>query len=231
MSDSTTPLKRCNKCQREFPATAQYWHAREASPDGLSYTCKECATARAHKWADENPDRVRENKSEYYQEHKEDFRAYKKEHEEHYREMKRSPKHKATAAARRKRKRKELVEYNRQYRDARPGWQARLMRDWRKRNPERDKATTHKRIAAMRKADGTYTADDIQLLYELQEGRCAYCGIPIYADIPKDVHVDHMHPLSRGGANSPDNLALSCQPCNQSKGSKTVAEWMEVRGW
>lgn len=83
----------------------------------------------------------------------------------------------------------------------------------------------------MANADGSFTQQDILDLYAEQNQRCAYCGILITFDIPKDVHVDHVMPLSSGGSNWPSNLALTCQACNLSKGSKTLEEWRAVRGW
>jgi len=37
------------------------------------------------------------------------------------------------------------------------------------------------------------------------------------------MHVEHILPVSRRGADSPDNLALSCAGCNLSKGSEIAA--------
>jgi 5-methylcytosine-specific restriction endonuclease McrA len=34
------------------------------------------------------------------------------------------------------------------------------------------------------------------------------------------MHIDHFHPLSKGGKHSIDNLVASCAKCNLSKGSK-----------
>jgi len=51
---------------------------------------------------------------------------------------------------------------------------------------------------------------------------CGYCGS---TDGPFDI--DHIVPLSRGGSNvDPDNLICACAPCNRSKGSKLVSEWV-----
>lgn len=50
---------------------------------------------------------------------------------------------------------------------------------------------------------------------------CVYCGD---ADGPFDV--DHVFPRSRGGADHPENLVLSCMSCNRSKGARTPEEWL-----
>lgn len=43
---------------------------------------------------------------------------------------------------------------------------------------------------------------------------CQYCG----AHPPSAIlHVDHIHPVSKGGGNDIDNLITACQPCNSGK--------------
>ena len=54
---------------------------------------------------------------------------------------------------------------------------------------------------------------------------CSYCGA-VFVDVPT---VDHMVPLSRGGAHAVSNLTLACQPCNSGKCAKTAEEYMEYR--
>jgi hypothetical protein len=50
--------------------------------------------------------------------------------------------------------------------------------------------------------------------------RCVYCGR--HGDEKQDPdgyswHVDHMHPVSYGGMDTPDNLTLACRSCNITK--------------
>lgn len=61
----------------------------------------------------------------------------------------------------------------------------------------------------------------IQRLLEKYDNKCAYCGI----DIKDNYTIDHKLPLSRGGDNSFDNLALACRHCNCSKHDKTDVEF------
>jgi 5-methylcytosine-specific restriction endonuclease McrA len=42
-------------------------------------------------------------------------------------------------------------------------------------------------------------------------------------------HLDHVHPLSRGGEDVESNIIPACAECNLSKGAKTLAEW--VQSW
>jgi 5-methylcytosine-specific restriction endonuclease McrA len=53
-------------------------------------------------------------------------------------------------------------------------------------------------------------------------GKCAYCN----KDCSDNFHIDHKVPLSRGGGNEFENLALSCPRCNFSKKDKTDVEFV-----
>lgn len=69
--------------------------------------------------------------------------------------------------------------------------------------------------ARLARAEGSVSADDIRRRYEAQQGRCHWCGVKL-----DDYHVDHVIPLSKGGADSPANICVSCPRCNLSKNDK-----------
>lgn len=48
---------------------------------------------------------------------------------------------------------------------------------------------------------------------------CRYCGRSAPAVV---LHVDHVHPRSRGGSDDIDNLVSACSECNLSKSSKVL---------
>jgi 5-methylcytosine-specific restriction endonuclease McrA len=63
--------------------------------------------------------------------------------------------------------------------------------------------------------------------YEVREyllekfGRtCAYCGA---TNVP--LQIEHIIPKARGGSNRVSNLALACEPCNDTKGTMTAIEF------
>jgi 5-methylcytosine-specific restriction endonuclease McrA len=60
-----------------------------------------------------------------------------------------------------------------------------------------------------------------EYLLEKFERTCVYCG---RANVP--LEIDHVHPRSRGGTKSPNNLALACHGCNQAKGNQSVEEFL-----
>ncbi len=48
--------------------------------------------------------------------------------------------------------------------------------------------------------------------------RCQYCGAT------RDLTIDHVLPLSRGGGHTWENVVAACQSCNQRKGNRTPEE-------
>jgi 5-methylcytosine-specific restriction endonuclease McrA len=59
-----------------------------------------------------------------------------------------------------------------------------------------------------------------EYLLEKFERRCAYCGAE---SVP--LQVEHIVPKGRGGSDRVSNLTISCQACNQKKGSRTASEF------
>jgi len=52
---------------------------------------------------------------------------------------------------------------------------------------------------------------------------CSYCNVKLSVDGDgEQPTLDHVIPLSRGGARLNDNLVLSCAACNVAKGSKLL---------
>lgn len=67
-------------------------------------------------------------------------------------------------------------------------------------------------------------------LWRDHRGACFYCKRrTLLSDChkaePLFATVDHVIPVSRGGANVYENLVLACRVCNEQKGSMTDEEW------
>jgi 5-methylcytosine-specific restriction endonuclease McrA len=83
---------------------------------------------------------------------------------------------------------------------------------------------------AMRRAnppEGKFTPDDIEMIFERQDGECA--AFDCLADLSEGFEIDHIHPIAKGGSNWPSNLQLLCLFCNRSKGYKTMQEWEDLK--
>ncbi len=55
-------------------------------------------------------------------------------------------------------------------------------------------------------------------------GTCYYCGEKVGF---KNLTMDHVIPLSRGGRSSKDNLVPCCKECNNKKNNYLPVEWEE----
>jgi len=57
---------------------------------------------------------------------------------------------------------------------------------------------------------------------------CPYCGFPMEhpQDGPRRPSRDHIRPRSKGFALNPENQAIVCQPCNEDKGSRSLASFL-----
>jgi 5-methylcytosine-specific restriction endonuclease McrA len=58
-------------------------------------------------------------------------------------------------------------------------------------------------------------------IFYRDRNRCQYCGGSFRQ---KDLNLDHVVPLSRGGKSTWDNVVCACIPCNTRKGDRTPPE-------
>ncbi len=66
----------------------------------------------------------------------------------------------------------------------------------------------------MQPHDTRYIPDQLRLAIMTRDNyRCRYCGSNAYLEL------DHIIPLSKGGATSYENLQVLCRSCNQRKGA------------
>jgi 5-methylcytosine-specific restriction endonuclease McrA len=56
---------------------------------------------------------------------------------------------------------------------------------------------------------------------------CQYCGKGrLYG---AQLNLDHIHPRTAGGGDSPENLIVACKQCNHRKGKKSLADYIDSR--
>ena len=60
----------------------------------------------------------------------------------------------------------------------------------------------------------------------LQRGLCAYCGGKF---APRDLTMDHVVPVARGGRSVRGNVVASCKDCNNRKKLMTPAEQLMMK--
>ncbi len=76
---------------------------------------------------------------------------------------------------------------------------------------------TRKRRALILSAEGTFTQAQFNQLCASYDNKCLCCG-----KYSNHLTADHVIPISRGGANTIDNIQPLCKSCNSRKHRKTV---------
>jgi len=84
----------------------------------------------------------------------------------------------------------------------------------------------HRRDAPKRRESLVRSADGklLTLLYGEQSGNCNICGVHFEK---RNLTLDHIVPLSKGGPDADDNIQLLCQACNSMKGKRSQAWAMQ----
>lgn len=95
-------------------------------------------------------------------------------------------------------------------------------REYNQKNPEVKIRSEAKRRAIKLKSGGTFPKEDIDKLFQSQNGLCPACGVDLKSS---GFHIDHRIPLSRGGSNWPENLQLLCPADNVRKSNLTDIEY------
>jgi 5-methylcytosine-specific restriction endonuclease McrA len=75
-----------------------------------------------------------------------------------------------------------------------------------------------------RTPEGDIDGEFLQHLWDMQGGRCSYCGDEMRSNT---ISLEHMKPIYRGGGNWKENVVFACWDCNSRKGIKTVEQFGE----
>lgn len=165
-------------------------------PDGRGSTCKHCSSALTKEYRNRNSDQVRAKDRQRGR----DFRE-------------RNP---GYLAAYREKNLDVIRQQKRRYYVANAEIIRSRVRMWYAENPERAYANQAKRRARLANAPHEpYSRTDVFARYV---STCAYCDAPAE-------HIDHVVPISKGGADAAHNLLPACAPCNLAKSDKSLAEW------
>ena len=89
----------------------------------------------------------------------------------------------------------------------------------------------HNRRARIRGNGGVHTKEELDLLFEQQQGICPYCGDLLFKSFDDPPNTEHKIPISRGGSNDISNIVIAHKSCNSKKGSRTADEFVnELKG-
>ena len=190
--------KRCSQC-REVKSLDSF-PRRNTTPCGYKPNCKDCAKA----YYEANKERILARQHEYYKNNAEALNARRRE----------------------------------RYRDN-PEERLEAHRAWRKENPEKaresdrkyrakyykenyDKIMANTRKYQARKAGARVEVVSYTAILEEHGMVCHICGEDI--ESRKQLHFDHVVPISRGGEHSMANIRPSHESCNCRKSNKLMEE-------
>jgi len=227
-------MKTCSKCDTEKPL--EDFTKNKRRPDGRATWCKPCTNAYARRYYERDIERSRTRKRAYVDANREALNVKSAERSRQWRHD--NP----------ERARQRAAEKSQKFREANPGYhrewyqanaeteRARVrvsMQQWRQANPDKERERKRryriKNAEAVnkrerektyaRRAQQPYSPELAQLMAQLVQQPCAYCGAT------ESITIDHVVPLSKGGKHEASNLAPACFPCNSSKCDRLLSEW------
>lgn len=93
---------------------------------------------------------------------------------------------------------------------------------WKKAHPESTRVANHRRRARKLASASCHTRQDVLKQLASQGRKCYWCTKKI---VGSQYNVDHIFALAKGGSNGPENICISCRPCNSSKSAKEPYEF------
>lgn len=86
---------------------------------------------------------------------------------------------------------------------------------------ERGRKSGHTHARRAKRFGCTYESVDKQRVFDRDKWRCQICGVKVDG---KTAELDHIVPMSMGGAHSYANTQCACMPCNRKKGAKPLGQ-------
>lgn len=204
-------MKTCYVCKKE--KSYSEFHKSSRQKDGYAQLCKYCKAKQDKEYREKNKEKLQEYCAAYYENNKEQLNASRK-----------ARYYNATPQEVVVRQRKKQ-EYNQ---NAPTHVKERKQRyDKKYFASEKGKITTaksvHKRRAQkISSEDGTVTSQALEELKVEQNNTCRHCGCLLDFSAKGQVHLDHLIPLSKGGAHTITNVVWSCASCNLRKSDKLL---------
>jgi 5-methylcytosine-specific restriction endonuclease McrA len=213
-----TDKKRCGKCKK--------WKSLEEFSKNKT-TCRECRKGETRAYKDKYPEKVKETRRSTYANHKEKTletnRQYRKRNANKILEIARKWKDENIEKVRRYRRewqarnKEKARKIKKNWRDNNLEKARANRRKWLADNPEKNTVYLENRRASKIKNGGTITEKEWKDLCEKYGNMCLCCK---RADVR--LTLDHVVPLSSGGANTIGNAQPLCLSCNSAKGAKTI---------
>lgn len=211
-------MKECSRCKSEKPLG--YFPKNRSKPDGVNGWCKQCSAEYLKEWRIANQDSIKLRQAEWYGANREKIIARSAAW------YAANPERAAEArAAWSVANREKTREYGAKWRSANPEKARAVARAWREQNPGPGKIHVQRRRQRKASAPGDgVTSRQWASQIAPYGGRCAYCDAVTSVSV-----MEHMVPLSRGGAHDVTNVVPACRRCNSKKGTMTALEFFVGR--
>lgn len=208
-------MKTCKKCGETKPATTDNFYTSKTNKDGFRLPCKECAMKRQkdynleHRdeildyqktWYRDNQDKILERSKEYQQLHKEERNLYRKVYYQENRDKELEQRREYYQE-----NKEEKLKYNKQHYEE---------------NKEYYLVRNQNRRAKNNGNDYSLTKDEWLECLKFFDWKDAYTGLPL-----EIIHLDHVVPLSKGGATNKSNIIPCEAEINLSKYNKDMEDW------
>jgi 5-methylcytosine-specific restriction endonuclease McrA len=206
--------KTCNRCKANKPLDE--FHKSSSAKDGHRNQCKSCTALADATRYQKDAKKHRQRALSYYYEHKE--QSAETASKRYFANRDETSKKRAQLRKDNiwKYKKQERASYLRNKEQKR-----KYSSDYSKQNPEKSLERNSRRRARLKNAI-TFKVDSSELKQMKNRG-CLFCGSK------KEINIDHIIPLSRGGSHSIGNLMPLCDHCNSTKYNKTIMEWRMYR--
>jgi len=181
--------------------------ARKRATDAAYYARnREKLLAQSAEWAKNNKKKLKEYHSAYHAEHKEIRNARVRKW--HY-----NNKDRVKARS---------IKYHKTYRPSAATLEK--AKDWKAKNLEKMRMYVVRRRANKRSSSEHYTVEQMKALRSKIKNLCANCLKK------KDLSIDHIVPLARGGSNAIRNIQFLCHSCNSRKNARDPIEFARIEG-
>lgn len=232
-------MKTCSKCGESKPLD-QFSPARTRKGTLTTKTrCKPCLAADAKEYAERNPEKIKQTRARswksWYEKNRERAIAYQKtgkvREAAKERSRNRTPEQRKadyqknreailrSAKKNYPKNRDKLLEKNRIYKRENPEYFRAKQREFRARNP--DYYINAKAKRRMRERSTQVQPIKVADILKRDGSTCYLCQRTLARH---EVTLDHVQPLSRGGAHTPNNIRIACKSCNSRKHNKLLCE-------
>lgn len=214
-SAAPLPLRRCTHCKRT-PEEVEFRRDKRVKRDGLNASCAPCATAYSRRYYAAKGEQVRADNNKRYHARKDRYLAQQRQARLANLDVVRARDRARSAGdpVRIARSRRWRLDNLDRYRAVSAAWY----------QANKDRAVTYATRRRMRKRGSTGRIERIspRAVWARDRGICQLCARPVSL---REMEVDHIKPLARGGEHTFSNVWASHRPCNRRKHSKVVPRW------